>query len=534
VGARPDWQRAALLFGATLILTACSSAAAPSVELPLAASSHGIAAQIGDPELKQLVAQSTHSTPHNYAPLLGHNAPKQLYLESRFVSEEHAKLLADDPKNLALLPTCLAAIGFGDGGAWLGTNRADTLRNDLEQATGDPYNLPEFGPAQTLKETTITLPKGTDPDDIDAALRVRLQEAGIILTDYRPVRIKGVAHAALYTLLDPAKLQALYAMDPHLAPLAPTTLYLYRTKKNAPLHLGFAAVEDADLTPVLGPYDAKLEALFEGIETDRRVALRPHTLRRPTPAPKLKKDEINAFFTLENATERTVRRGLEAQGLRVIGDYYIAEDAGLKVLVYTDDLMIRISGKLDHAFAGVLRVMIDEAASKATFLNPEYYQRAVRRDAYLHRTAGNYLVRLKRAFPRMQPASGIALSKETLATITPAYGQMITVAKGNFKELLTKLLGNASQRIVFDLKLDTGTLLFGLSMPPQYENWIYEADPAAALALPVLLIIDKNEAKILDPDFIRALFFPHVDDAAMLRTLRARGDTIRQMRAIFE
>ena len=246
--------------------------------------------------------------------------------------------------------------------------------------------------------------------------------------------------------------------------------------------------------------------------------------------------EIPTYLFSDMQNEKSIKTKLANVGFQVIGSYNAMENKDYKVLIYTSNILKKLATKKDREFAAVGKVLINKKDNILVFTNPEYFL-----TAFLQKDINKPLVsqiqnRLKAAF-KFTP-SKYKLDQDDLASYhfmisMPYYKDMIIVAKGNN---LNKHLLRHKDKIVFSLKLKE-SILYGIKMDIKGGEKDYlkilNQEKYSAL-LPYLVLVSKNEAKILHPKYYLAISLPKLTIGGFMKIRNTPGDIENYYNSLFK
>jgi len=111
----------------------------------------------------------------------------------------------------------------------------------------------------------------------------------------------------------------------------------------------------------------------------------------------------------------------------------------------------------------------------------------------------------------------------------PQYQDMVTVARGS--DLLSKLKNNKS--VLFTQKLNNGTTLVGVKLGKRTSKFTSKIGTNNAALLPYPLIIENNEAKILEPKYYISVMYPLLQMSEFMTIATIPGAIIKDCERVF-
>ena len=223
--------------------------------------------------------------------------------------------------------------------------------------------------------------------------------------------------------------------------------------------------------------------------------------------------ELPTYFYSDIQDEQSVKTNLSKVGFDVIGSYNAMQNSDYKVLIYTSNILKRLSSKEDRTFAAIGKVLINKKDNILVFTNPEYFLKAFLQDDINNALVSQVQNRLKASFDFKNSKYTIDeddLSSYHFMISMPYYEDMLTVANG--ADLNKKLLNNHKNKIIFSLKLGTNTL-YGIKMDiaggeSDYIKTLNQEKHS--VLLPYLVVVNNKEAKILHPKYYLAVSLPNL------------------------
>jgi hypothetical protein len=235
--------------------------------------------------------------------------------------------------------------------------------------------------------------------------------------------------------------------------------------------------------------------------------------------------------------QESIEKKLSEVGFKIIGSYNAMENKDYKVLIYTSDILKKLSIKKTRGFASIGKILINKKDNILVFTNPEYFL-----TAFLQKDINKPLVsqvqnRLKSVF-KFTP-SKYSLDQDDLASYhfmisMPYYQDMITIAKGF--NLNNKLLQNHKDKIVFSLKIGANTL-YGIKMNIKggEKDYITKLKQEKhSVLLPYLVLVSPNDAKILHPKYYLAISLPKLTMGEFMRIRNTPGDIENYFKSLFK
>lgn len=333
---------------------------------------------------------------------------------------------------------------------------------------------------------------------------------------------------------------------PRAGIFAPCSVYMYIPKGSKTMHVGFPTlsnwvnvmqVKDPELMEMVREFHEKVTGLLESLGGQKVLMTKYSEVKERKPL-KLAKEMVNTSYTVQDVDSSLVKKRLKRAGFKILGEHFVAQDAALKTILYTNSRLIRAGAKTDRGFAAVMRVMVDDGRREAIFVNPEYQLRAFMQKSYDSGLAKSVANSLRYAFKNLQVTIPDMLERKALADYhfmvgMPRYGEMAVVAEGRTETLLKNFIKNSADKIIFDLKLSRSSYLFGVNLDRKIEKFVYKTGTDQAALLPYMVLIEKGKAKILAPKYYIALMYPSLTLAEFLRIAHIPGNIEKQIKKMF-
>lgn len=232
---------------------------------------------------------------------------------------------------------------------------------------------------------------------------------------------------------------------------------------------------------------------------------------------------------------------LTGAGLTVLGKHAVAGNSSYTSVVYTSDALKKLGQKDGRGFISVLRILHNAEKEELLASNPEYFIRAFYQKEYREDMAVPIVTALKEALGELEPTDDSLkpkkLEKYKFMVGMPKYDDFVRVAKGETADLLSKLEGNAAERVLFklDIKGDGSSMLCGVALPDGIEKFNEKLGTMGqGHLLPYTVLIENGEANILHAKFYLALSFPRLTMTEFMRIMSVPGDIADAFKADFK
>lgn len=485
------------------------------------------------------------------------------------------------PKSAAFIPVTLFSYKTkGVNSSWVGVlapeYMADAvglddpkLRTEWMNAFGDLQKTIKTTLKPTMEETNyytsmpaepiyeITYPVKGDVEEFSEAFQEKFEEAfedeEYIIAGFRNIKdnldslgIKNDYDAFfVYSICHLGFSNTFFNKIPRAGIFAPCSVYMYIPKGKKTMYVGFPTlsnwvnvmgVKDPELMGMVREFHEQVTGLLEGLGGQKVLMTKVSEVKERKPL-KPAKGMLNASFTVQDVDSSIVKKRLKNAGFKILGEHFVAQDASLKTILFTNPRLIRAGAKTNRGFASVMRVMVDDGRREAIFVNPEYQLRAFMQKGFDANLAKSVVNSLRYAFKPLQITIPDMLETDSLGHYhfmmgMPYYEEMTVVAEGKTDALLKRFIKNSSDKIIFDLKLTKDRYLFGVDLGRKVEKFVYKTGTDEAAALPYMVLIENNQAKILAPKYYIALMYPSLTMADFMRIAHIPGNienTIKKM-----
>jgi hypothetical protein len=205
-----------------------------------------------------------------------------------------------------------------------------------------------------------------------------------------------------------------------------------------------------------------------------------------------------------------VIKRLKDGGFTIVSDTLLDKEGDLEVVVFSDDILKKLA--LKSPYLASMRVLIDKKNKEISISNPLYFSKAFMGSSFDLKSAMLELHKISAVFNSLKLKDSKDMLKDTLISKyqfmfgMPYYEDMITVAKGKAENLVKR--AKKSKRISFIQDLGNGKVLIGMKLSSKTGSFIKATGEKNALLLPYPIVIDGDEAKILNPKYYIAISYP--------------------------
>jgi len=228
----------------------------------------------------------------------------------------------------------------------------------------------------------------------------------------------------------------------------------------------------------------------------------------------VKNNRVPAYlFSAITSIDKAIKNLKEA-GFKIVSKYKVDKKGKFIALVFTNDDLEKISAQKSRGFAASIRLLVDTKNARISILNPVYMTKAYMQDSYDKKVAKKTLDALHVAFKDLKPSNDIIkftrLPRYQFMQNMPFYKDMIKVASGSNESLLKKARKSKKVKLVYEQKLANGATLIGIKLSKRTGKFVKKIGYQNSQLLPYPILIENNEAKILDPKYYIALMYPRL------------------------
>ncbi len=225
--------------------------------------------------------------------------------------------------------------------------------------------------------------------------------------------------------------------------------------------------------------------------------------------------EVHAYLIGELMTAEAVSAKLTEAGFEVVGTYLVNKKNDLQTVVYTNEALKAMASNPSRGFAGIGRILIDGTNKKISISNPEYFGKAFMQDSADYSELKKIKDTLTAAFTGLTESADkwvyADLSDYHFMVAMPYYQDSIIVGEGPTEELLKKAESYKSGKShLFTVKIAEGKYLVGYELSKRTAKFPEKTGIQNAGLLPYTILIENNEARILDPKFYLAVSYPQL------------------------
>lgn len=220
----------------------------------------------------------------------------------------------------------------------------------------------------------------------------------------------------------------------------------------------------------------------------------------------------SAYLMGSYLTKEEVESKLKSVGLEVLGSANVNESKEHQVIFYSSPELLDAAVKPKRGFAGALRVLVNSDKKQIVVANPSYFLRAFLQKDFKVELATQLEDKLNQAFGKLK-GNDDKLEESDLAgyhfmIAMPYYEDFEEVGEGKQVDMIQRLERRAKDNIVFKKQIGD-KFLYAVILPSKIESFVDKLEVKdKALLLPYMVVIDKEEARIMHAKYYLALSLP--------------------------
>lgn len=222
------------------------------------------------------------------------------------------------------------------------------------------------------------------------------------------------------------------------------------------------------------------------------------------------KGRIAAYLRGDLISVEEAEKKLKNAGFEIVAVAALDKKKKLVSVVFTNAALKKMAAKENQGYLGTLRLLVNNKEKQISITNPLYLSKAFRQNDFNKDDAMKILTALVEEFKGLNNSLDKLkfqlLPKYQFMNGMPYYKDHIVVARGD--KLHDKLLNN--KRVVYAFDLENGATLVGVKLSKRTGKFPKKIGTNNAGMLPYPLLIEKGEAKILDPKYYLALMYPQL------------------------
>jgi hypothetical protein len=245
--------------------------------------------------------------------------------------------------------------------------------------------------------------------------------------------------------------------------------------------------------------------------------------------------KVTAYLHASLMTQKEVTDKLTQAGFKVLKSYKQDKKGDLISIVFTNDALINASSKSNRGFMSTLRVTIDKKNSLTSITNPPYVMRAFMQNEYDETLAMATLTSLRNTFKELTNSTEELkfriLERYQFMEGMPKYTDMQVIAKASNATLLAK--AKKSKKVLYEITLENGSTVLGVELSSRTSKFVKKTGYQNAGLLPYPVLIENDEAKILDPKYYIAIMYPMLKMSQFMTIATVPGAINKDIDKIF-
>ena len=249
----------------------------------------------------------------------------------------------------------------------------------------------------------------------------------------------------------------------------------------------------------------------------------------------IKNGRVSAYLTGKYLSEQQFVTRLKKNGFIDVAIYPVDPDGNYISIVFTSKELMDASSAHEVGFNATLRALINKKDKTISIVNPRYQLKAFMQDSYNEKLADNILTQMRKAFALKDSNQWVkfsSLSHYSFMKGMPEYKNMQIVAMANSNRYLLEK-ANRKKKAVFNIRLKNGAYLVGVELSKQTASFVKSIGYANAELLPYPVLIEDNQAKILDPRYYIALMYPSLTPGKFMQIAKVPDMINKECSKIF-
>ena len=224
---------------------------------------------------------------------------------------------------------------------------------------------------------------------------------------------------------------------------------------------------------------------------------------------------VSSYLRGKIQSVESVTEALTKGKFTILSTTTLDKKGKLTSIVFTNDALSKMADKKNRAFAGSLRVLINQKDKEIAFNNPLYISKAFMQDDFDEKAISGVLDNIRKAFPKLTNCNDKLkfnlLPKYRFMASMPYYQDMIVLAKGaTTQALLDSIKPKNQKKIIFTHKISKDRVVIGIKLSKRTSKFINKIGTRNAGLLPYPVVIENGEAKIMDPKYYISIMYPEL------------------------
>jgi hypothetical protein len=253
-----------------------------------------------------------------------------------------------------------------------------------------------------------------------------------------------------------------------------------------------------------------------------------------------KNGRVPSYIRGDLISTKEAIKNIKEMGCKVLSVNSLDKNKNLTSIVFTNDSLEKYSNKEDRGFMASLRLLIDKKNNQITISNPIYFTRAFMQDDYDEKVPKEILAKIRSTFSNLKNSKEnlkyTLLPKYHFMVSMPYYEDMSIVGESDSSEKLLKKIKSKDDgaHIVFTQVLSKDRILVGVKLGSEIESFIDKTGAKNSLLLPYPVLLEKGEAKILDPKYYIAISYPMLKMSQFMKISDVPGEIEDRCEKLFK
>jgi len=247
---------------------------------------------------------------------------------------------------------------------------------------------------------------------------------------------------------------------------------------------------------------------------------------------------VSSYLRGKLQTVKSIEKSLTDAGFTILSSHKIDKKGKLVTIVFTDDALTKMADRDNRAFAGTLRVLVNQKDKEIAFNNPLYQSKAFMQDDFDMKVVESVLEKIRQAFPNLTNCNDKLkfnlLPKYHFMASMPYYEDMVVLAKGKSTQtLLDSIKPKKRKNIIYTHKISKDRVVIGVKLGRRTAKFITKIGTRNAGLLPYPVLIENGEAKILDPKYYISIMYPELKMSQFMTIATIPDDIEKDTRRLF-
>jgi hypothetical protein len=244
--------------------------------------------------------------------------------------------------------------------------------------------------------------------------------------------------------------------------------------------------------------------------------------------------KIPAYLRGKYIDVKTAQKQLKDAGFTIVSTSTVNKKGDLISIVFTSPELIKMASKTNRGFMASLRLLVNKRDNHISITNPLYLAKAFMQDDFDEKVPKEILTKITSNFSNLLNSKDNLkfqlLPKYQFMHGMPRYEDMTVVARGD--KLLDKIKDN--KKVVFIQKLENGSTLIGVKLGKRTRKFTDRIGTNNAALLPYPILIENNEAKIMDPKYYISVMYPRLQMSEFMTIATVPGAIVKDCQRVMK